>query len=149
LLTRTFFGLKKPWMVTWLSVGNLAINVGVSLLLLPLGIAGVVIGTAVADAAMAAAQFWLLRRELGGRLELSDMYRPLFKMLVAAAAFGGVAYGVWVALDQALSGSTISQIIEVGTALAAGTAIYAVLVLLLRVPEALTIRRIVLSRLRA
>ena len=94
LLTRTFFSLKRPWMVTWLSVGNLVVNVGVSLALVPWGIAGVVIGTVVSDAAMAAAQFWLLRRVLGGKLELSDMYTPLIKMLIAAVGFAGVAYGV-------------------------------------------------------
>ncbi|MGH2905592.1 MAG: murein biosynthesis integral membrane protein MurJ [Solirubrobacterales bacterium] len=147
LLTRTFFGLKQPWLVTWLSVGNLIINVGVSYALVPWGIGGVVIGTVVSDAAMAAAQFWLLRRVLGGSLELADMYRPLAKMLVAAAAFGGVAYGVWYALDQALGASLIDQIIEVGTALAAGAITYAAIVLATRVPEAVTIRRLVVGRL--
>ena len=149
LLTRTFFGLKRPWLVTWLSVGNLIVNVGVSLALVPLGIAGVVIGTAVSDAAMAAAQFWLLRRVLGGKLELADMYRPLAKMIVAATAFGAAAYAVWYGLDQALGAGLIDQVIEVGVALSVGALAYAGLVILMRVPEALTIRRLVESRLRS
>src|SRR3954452_23110250 len=50
LLTRAFFSLQKPWTPTALAAGNLAVNTLVSLALYkPFGIAGLVIGTAVAS----------------------------------------------------------------------------------------------------
>ncbi|MDQ3631103.1 MAG: murein biosynthesis integral membrane protein MurJ, partial [Actinomycetota bacterium] len=67
LLTRTFFSLQEPWLPTRLAAGNLAINTVVSLLLYrPFGIAGVVIGTAVASLGMTVGQYAVLRRLLGG-----------------------------------------------------------------------------------
>ena len=53
MLTRTFFSLQRPWFPTALAGMSLVVNLGVSLALYkPLGIAGIVIGTAVASAAM-------------------------------------------------------------------------------------------------
>lgn len=136
LLTRTFFSLKQPWTVTALAVGNLIVNVGVSLLLLPWGIKGVVIGTVVADVAMAAGQFYFLRRALGGRLRIGGMTGPLLKMLIATVVCGAVAYGVWLGLDSALGAGIFAQIIAVGVALSAAGAAYVGIVLGLRVDEA-------------
>ena len=46
LLTRTFFSLQRPWLPTALAVGNMAIDVVVSVALYkPFGIAGLVLGT--------------------------------------------------------------------------------------------------------
>lgn len=148
LLTRTFFSLKKPWIVTGLAVSNLFVNVIVAYSLKGYGIGGVVIGTVTADVTMAGLQFWFLRRVLGGKLELNDMTRPIAKMIVGAAAFAAVAYGVWFGLHEWLGEATIAQIVEVGLALAAGAAVYAAIVLALKVGEAQTIRRLVMSRLR-
>ena len=53
LLTRTFFSVQRPWITTGLAALNLIVNVVVCLALYkPLGIAGLVIGTRVVDAAM-------------------------------------------------------------------------------------------------
>ena len=51
LLTRTFFSLQRPWIPTALAAGNLRRQRGrLSLALYkPFGIAGLVIGTAVAE----------------------------------------------------------------------------------------------------
>ncbi|MBJ7457819.1 MAG: murein biosynthesis integral membrane protein MurJ [Thermoleophilaceae bacterium] len=149
LLTRTFFSLKKPWTVTWLSIGNLFVNVVASLLLLPLGIKGVVMGTVISDAAMAAAQFYYLRRALGGQLKLDDMSIPILKMLVGTVAFIGAAYGTWFGLDQLLGESVFAQIIEVGLALLAGSLVYVGIVLGLKVDEATNLTRMFRERLRS
>src|SRR3954451_5175996 len=62
MLTRTFFALQRPWFPTSLAGGSLVVNLGVSLALYePYGIAGIVIGTAVASAAMAVAQATFVR----------------------------------------------------------------------------------------
>lgn len=147
LLTRTFFSLKMPWTVTWLAVGNLVVNVGVSLSLVPWGIKGVVMGTVVADVAMAAAQFWLLRRALGGTLRLDDMVFPVLKMLAGAAATVVVTWAVWTGLDGALGSGLIDQIIEVGVSLTAGGLAYLLVVMVLRVEEAGQIVRMARARL--
>jgi putative peptidoglycan lipid II flippase len=136
MLTRTFFSLQRPWFPTALAAGSLVVNAAVSLALYkPLGIAGVVIGTAVSSFTMTLLQAYYLRRELQG-FEVVRTLRGLASMAAAAVAFGLVAYGTWWALDQALGRSLIAQVVSVGTALVAGFAVYGGLVLLARIPEA-------------
>ena len=147
LLTRSFFSLQRPWMVTYLSVANLVVNVGVSILLLPLGIGGIVVGTAIADAAMAAAQFYYLRRELEGRLDLRETLPAVGMMLVAATWFGIASWTVWRFLDWLLGSSLVAEIIAVGGGLSVGVAAYAYVVLTLRLPEAEQLRRMISARL--
>jgi putative peptidoglycan lipid II flippase len=71
------------------------------------------------------------------------------QMLGAAALLGGVAYGVWYGLDDALGRGLVAQIVSVLTALAAGFAVYTAAVLALRLPEAIQIRRLLVSRGRS
>ena len=101
LLTRTFFSLQRPWVPTALAGVTLLINVGVSAALYkPLGIAGVVIGTAVASAAMTLGQAYRIRQELHG-FEIVRTLQGVALMLVASAVLGAVAYFGWEALDSA------------------------------------------------
>jgi putative peptidoglycan lipid II flippase len=148
MLTRTFFSLQQPWTPTGMGGATLLVNLVVSAALYePFGIAGIVIGTAVASAAMTVGQAFFLRRRLGG-IELGTTLRAVARMLLAAAVLGLVAYAVWAGLDELLGRSRIAQLISVGTALAAGSAVYAGLVLLLRVPEARQIVQLIGSRVR-
>jgi putative peptidoglycan lipid II flippase len=136
LLTRTFFSLQRPWTPTALAGVTLVINVAVSGALYgPMGIGGVVLGTVVATAAMTVGQAYFLRRHTGG-LQLGTTLAASAKMLVAAALLGGVAYGVWHVLDDALGRRLLAQIVSVGSAIAVGGAVYAAVVLALRIPEA-------------
>jgi putative peptidoglycan lipid II flippase len=137
LLTRTFFSLQQPWLPTTLALGSLAVNLVVSLALYsPLGIAGPVIGTAVASAAMAALQAHRVRRELHGRLEGRETASAVAGMCGAAAVLGVVAYLVWSLLDAALGRSVAGQVVAVGGGLLAGSAAYARAVLWLGIAEA-------------
>jgi putative peptidoglycan lipid II flippase len=147
LLTRSFFSLQKPWVVTYLSVGNLIVNIGVSILLLPLGVGGVVAGTAIADLVMAVAQFVLLRRELGGRLELAETARATGMIVLAAVWFGIATWTVWKVLDWLLGAGLVGQVLAVGGGLAAGAGAFAYVVLSLRLPEAEQLRRLIVGRL--
>jgi putative peptidoglycan lipid II flippase len=148
LLTRTYFSLQEPWTPTALAGLTLAINAGVSAALYkPLGIGGVVLGTAVASATMTAGQAYFLRGRLGG-IELGQTLRSVARMLVAAAILAGVAYGVWWPLDQALGRSLPAQIVSLGLALTAGALAYAGAVIALRIPEARQILDLVAGRLR-
>jgi putative peptidoglycan lipid II flippase len=141
LLTRSFFSLQRPWVVTYLSVGNLIVNVGVSILLLPLGIGGIVAGTAIADMVLAGAQLHYLRRELDGRLELGETAGSAIRIAVAAVWFGIVAYTAYHGLDWLFGRSLVGQLISVGGGLGAGAAAYISVTLALELPEAEQLHR--------
>ncbi len=149
LLTRTFFSLQRPWAPTGLAAANLVVNAIVSLALYkPLGVAGLVIGTAVASAGMTLGQAFVLRRLLHGSLEGAATLAALIRIGAASALLGAVAWVTWWALDQALGRSLPAQLLSVGAAAFAGAAAYAAAVLALRVAEAQQIERLVRGRLR-
>jgi putative peptidoglycan lipid II flippase len=147
LYSRTFFSLQRPWVTTALAGASLALNAVVALALyVPLGIAGVVLGTVASTIALAFAQAAFLRRDLGG-VEARETAWAALRMLIAAAALAGVSYLVWSALDGALGRSLTAQIASVGAAIAAGALVYAAAVMALRVPEARQVARLVAERL--
>ncbi|MEA2127310.1 MAG: putative peptidoglycan lipid flippase [Solirubrobacteraceae bacterium] len=148
LLTRTFFSLQRPWLPTAISAGSLVVNLIVSIVLVgPFGIAGVVVGTAVASAAMAAGQAYYLRRELSGRLEGYETTRAIARITLACVLLAGISYGVWYVVDGLLGRSLPAQIISVGGGLTAGIVVYCRAVLRMRVEEAQQIRALVRARL--
>lgn len=149
LLTRTFFSLQRPWLPTGLGAATLLVNLVVAIVLVgPFGIAGIVVATAVASAAMTAGQAYYLRRELGGRLEGAESARTVARLLVAAGALAAVSYAVWLGLDELLGRSLPAQAVSVGGGLTAGIVAYAAVVVALRVPEARQISALVRARLR-
>ena len=149
LLTRTFFSLQRPWIPTALAVGNMAIDVAVSVALYePLGIPGLVLGTVAGNVAMTLGQTWRLRDQLHGSLEGRRTLTAVLQILAAAALLGLVSYGVWWGLDQALGRALLAQIVSVGTALIVGVAVYVAAVLALRIPEAHQIRTLVAGRFK-
>jgi putative peptidoglycan lipid II flippase len=136
LLTRTFFSLQRPWLPTAISVGNLLITAGASLLLYePFGVGGIVAATGIATIASVIAQAWVLRGALG-RLELGRLIWSGTRIVAAAAALAGVSYLVWELLDDQLGRGVGGQIVSLGVALGAGGLTYLAAVLALRVPEA-------------
>jgi putative peptidoglycan lipid II flippase len=146
LFSRTFFSLQRPWATTALAGLNLCVNAALAAALYgPFGIAGIVLGTVVGTVTMCVAQGLLLRRDLGG-VEGRRTLGAAARMLVAGALLGAVAYGVWDGLDSALGRSLIAQILSVGTALVAGFGVYAGAVWAMRLPEALQIKRLLMSR---
>jgi putative peptidoglycan lipid II flippase len=148
LLTRTFFALRMPWTPTTLAGVTLLLNAAVSLALYgPLGIAGIVIGTAASSAAMTVLQAALLRRALRG-FEIGRTLREVALVLAASVPLGAVAYGAWYELDQLLGRSLAAQVVAVGSALVAGSAAYAAAALALRIPEAQRVVGIVRRRRR-
>jgi putative peptidoglycan lipid II flippase len=149
LLTRTFFAVKRPWIPTRLAAINMVVDVIVSVALYkPLGIAGLVIGTAAANAVMTALQLHRLRIGFNGRLELAHTAMITVRILAASALMGALAFGVWKLLDGLLGRSLPGQVIAVGLGVGAGLVLYARLVLVMRIPEARQIEELVLGRLR-
>jgi putative peptidoglycan lipid II flippase len=143
LLTRTFFSLQRPWVPTTISGLNLAVTAIVALALYsPFGVGGIVIGTVIATIASVVAQAIVLRDQLGG-IELGRLFDTAIRVTIAAALLAGVSYLVWYGLDEALGRSTAAQMISLGAALIAGAATYFAAVLVMRVPEARQILRLV------
>jgi putative peptidoglycan lipid II flippase len=148
LLTRTFFALQRPWIPTRFAVVNMVVDAIVSIALYkPLGVAGLVIGTAVANAVMTALQLHRLRIGFNGRLEGAQTLMITIRILVATVLMAALARGVWVGLDDLIGHSLAAQIVSVGLALAAAGALYAKAVLTMRVPEAYQIQSLLLQRL--
>jgi putative peptidoglycan lipid II flippase len=145
LLTRTFFSMQTPWMPTALAAASLVVNAAVSLLLYkPLGIAGLVIGTAVASLFMTIGQAIVLRRQVPS-LEVVETFDTF---LVMAAILGCVAWIVWFLLDSLLGRSLPAQIISVGSGITTGSLVYGYLMIHLRIHEAEQIQQLVMSRLK-
>ncbi len=148
LFTRTFFALRRPWIPTRLAAMNVALDIVVSLALYkPLGIAGLIIGTLVANIFMTWLQARRLRIGFNGRLEGPQTLMITVRICVATAVITAVGYVIWKGLDSLLGLSFAAQVISVGLALLVAAAVYARLVLLMRIPEARQIEALIRSRL--
>ena len=114
----------------------------------PFGIAGLVIGTAVASLGMTL-EPGLVPAPGAGRAAWRAGARVIAvaQMCVAAAALGGAAYLTWWGIDDAAGRSVPAQIVSVGLAIVAGSLIYAGAVLLMRIREAEQILALVRARL--
>jgi putative peptidoglycan lipid II flippase len=149
LLTRAFFAVQRPWIPTKLAAMNMVVDLIVSVALYkPLGIAGLVIGTAAANSVMTALQLYRLREGLNGRLEGAQTVMITARIVVATALMATVAWALWLGLDRALGRSLPAQIVSVGVALLVGCALYAKLALTMRIPEARQIESLIHSRVR-
>ena len=149
LLTRTYFALQRPWIPTRYAAMNMVIDIIVSLALYkPLGISGLVIGTAVANAVMTGLLYQRLRVGFNRRLDDTHTLMITARVLAASVAMAVVARVLWAGLDSLLGTSLIAQIISVGLALSVSAAFYAVTVLAMRIPEARQIETLIKGRLR-
>jgi putative peptidoglycan lipid II flippase len=145
LLTRTFFGLQRPWIPTWIAAANLAVTALGALALYHLGVGGIVASTAIATAASVIAQGAILNRILGG-LELGRLLDAGVRITIASAALAAVSYGIWDVLDAALGRGLLGQIVSLGAGLALGGLVYVGVARLLRVRELDQILRLLRRR---
>jgi putative peptidoglycan lipid II flippase len=148
LLTRTFFAVQRPWIPTRLAAMNIVVDIVVSVgLYKPLGIAGLVIGTVVANALMTALQLHRLRAGLNGRLEGAQTTMITARIAVASALLAAVSWVVWKLLYELLGGTLPAQIVSVGGAGTAGVYVYVRAVLAMRIPEAHQVSSLIRARL--
>ena len=149
LLSRTFFALQRPWIPTKLAAVNMTVDIIVSLALYkPLGISGLVIGTVSANIVMTWLQLRRLRIGFNGRLEGVQTTMITLRIVVATAIITVIGRLLWKGLDSLLGTSLIAQLLSVGIALSVASAVYAKLVLAMRIPEARQIETLILGRLR-
>jgi putative peptidoglycan lipid II flippase len=149
LCSRTFFALQRPWIPTKLAAINVVVDIIVSVALYkPLGIAGPVIGTVVANVVMTGLQLRRLRIGFNGHLEGGQTLMITVRICLATLLTTIVAYLLWKGLDSLLGTSLIAEIVSIGIALSAAGVLYAWLVLLMRIPEARQIESLILGRFR-
>ena len=118
LLTRTFFALKRPWIPTTYAAINMVVDIIVSIALYkPLGISGLVIGTAAANAVMTALQWRRLRIGFNGRLEGAQTVMITVRILVASAIIAAIAWLIWEVLRSLLGESLPAELVSVGVAI--------------------------------
>jgi len=134
MLNRGFFSLQSPWVPTWVALGNLVLNGALDAAFYRLGIWGIPLATAVVNVAGSVALFVILRRRLG-RLEGGAIVASFLRIVPAAAAAAGVAYGVWLGLDDALGRTIGMQTVSVGLGVVGGATAYLVLARLLGIRE--------------
>jgi putative peptidoglycan lipid II flippase len=148
LLTRVFFAVQRPWIPTRLAGLNIVVDIVVSIgLYKPLGIAGLIIGTVVANAVMTALQLHRLRIGFNGRLEGAQTTMITARIALASALLGVVSWVVWRALDSLLGASLPAQIVSVGAAATAGALMYMRAVFAMHVPEAHQVQRLIRTQL--
>jgi putative peptidoglycan lipid II flippase len=148
LLTRTFFAVQRPWIPTRLAGMNIVVDIVVSIgLYRPLGIAGLIIGTVVANAVMTALQLHRLRIGFNGRLEGAQTTMITARIALASVLLAAVSWAVWKLFEGTLGVSLPAQIASVGAAGAVGLFVYVRAVLTMRVPEAHQVSRLIRAQL--
>jgi putative peptidoglycan lipid II flippase len=123
LLNRAFYGLQSNWIPTVVALGNLVLNVLLFVAFYPLGVWGLPLAVSLSNLAGAVALAALMWKRVGG-VELGATLSALARIIVASVVAAGVSVGVWWAIDAVLGRSTVAQILSVGLALTAGTAVY-------------------------
>jgi putative peptidoglycan lipid II flippase len=134
MLNRAFFGLQSPWTPTGVAFATLVLNTALFGVFYRLGTWGIPLAISVANIAGTVALIVLLRQRLGS-IELRQTVSSTLRITVASALLGGVAYGVWWALDDVLGRAFFAQLVSLGTALVVGGAAYLFFARLLGVRE--------------
>jgi putative peptidoglycan lipid II flippase len=134
LLNRGFFSLQSNWIPTGVALGNLGLNAALDASFYHLGTWGIPLATSLVNVAGSAVLLTLMRRRLGG-IGFGEIWSSIVKILVAAAALAGTAYGTWYVLDQALGRSFPGQLAAVVVALVAGIGAYLLTCRALKVRE--------------
>jgi putative peptidoglycan lipid II flippase len=148
LMTRTFFALQRPWIPTKLAAINMAVDIVLSVgLYKPLGIQGLVIGTAAANIVMTYLQLHRLRVGFDGWLEGGQTLMITVRIAVASILTAALARAVWSLLNTALGTGFAGQLISVGGAVIIAAGFYAYVALAMRIPEARQIERLIRGRM--
>jgi putative peptidoglycan lipid II flippase len=136
LMTRTFFALQRPWIPTKLAAINMVVDIIVSVgLYKPLGIAGLVIGTASANVVMTYLQVRRLRIGFNGNLELGQTMMITVRILLVSVVTAVIARVLWSLIDHLLGVSFIGQLFSVGIAVIGAGSFYVWGISHMRIPE--------------
>jgi putative peptidoglycan lipid II flippase len=123
MLNRAFFSLQEAWTPTWVALANLGLNAALDAALFKVGIWGIPLATSLVNIAGTAALLILLRKRIG-LIGFARTLDTVLRVTLASALVAGISYGCWRGLDEALGRSFWAQVVSVGTALLAATAVY-------------------------
>src|ERR1051325_7361944 len=123
MLNRAFFSLQSNWLPTAVALANLFLNAVLDLAFSSFGTWGIPLAPSLVNVAGTIALLLLLRRRLE-RLEFRETAFSGLRVVVASAALGAAAFGVWYALDRALGRSFGGQLVSVGISLLVAATVY-------------------------
>jgi putative peptidoglycan lipid II flippase len=123
MLNRAFFSLQSNWVPTSVALGNLFLNAVLDAIFYRFGTWGIPLSTAVCNVVSTALLLYLLRARLG-RLDGARIASTVTRIAIASAAVAAVAWFVWHPLDDELGRSFPAQVVSLGLALVASTAVY-------------------------
>jgi putative peptidoglycan lipid II flippase len=134
LLNRSFFSLQSNWIPTAVALGNLGLNAVLDATFYRLGTWGIPLATSVANVVGSTALLLLMRRRLG-RIDFGEISSSILRILVASGLVAITAYFTWAGLDDVLGRAFVGQLVSVGIALVASTAVYLLACRVLKVRE--------------
>ena len=149
IVSPTFYALQRSRIPVMVSAASVAVNIILNLgLVRAMGYRGLALGTSLSALVNAAAQLWLLRREIGG-IDGPRIASTLARVVAAAAVMGLVAWGSNLLLEGWLPGhSLVRQMMRLGAAIGVSMASLALAAQLLRIPEFDEARDLIVGRFR-
>jgi putative peptidoglycan lipid II flippase len=134
MLNRAFFSMQSNWVPTVIALGNLGLNAALDVAFAGFGVWGIALSTSFVNIAGTAALLFMLRRRIG-HVDGGHVLDSSARIVCASALLAAVSYFVWRSLERALGQGVPAELVSVGTALAAGLAVYLGAARLLRVQE--------------
>ncbi len=115
IVSPTFYALQRSRIPVMVSSASVLVNIVLNLVLVRvMGYRGLALGTSITAVINAAAQLWLLRREIGG-VDGPRIAASFARVSVAAAAMGVAAWGANALLEGALPGQSLAiQVVRLG-----------------------------------
>jgi len=137
ILYKTCYALKKNWYLFKYEIIGIFLTVPLLYVFLKImGLAGVALSAALVRTVLVLYLCRVLSRELGG-FGLKSLSTTFYKIIFSALLMGVVCYVLFSILNNALGTATLtSQIIQVGSPILAGAALYFGLLFLFKVREA-------------
>jgi len=136
VLAPAFYALKDTRTPVWTALAAFLLNLGLSLALMgPLKHGGLALATTISACGNMLLLLWFLRRKIGpfgGR----RIAATAFKSLLASLPLGIVSMYICTLTDWSVTGNAAKKGLVLGLAIAAGMAVYALLMHLLRSEEA-------------
>jgi putative peptidoglycan lipid II flippase len=149
IVSPTFYALRRSRLPVLASAGSVVINVVLNVWLVGvLGFRGLALGTSLTALLNAAAQLWLLRREIHG-IEGRQIARSLVRVAAASILMAGVAWATAEALASCWpSDAFLAQLVRLSAAIGAGLLTLAVSAHFLQIQEFGEARSLVWSRVK-
>jgi putative peptidoglycan lipid II flippase len=149
IVSPTFYALRRSRIPVMVSACAVLVNIVLNLMLVRvMGYRGLALGTSITAIINAAAQIWLLRREIQG-IDGARIAATLARVVIAALVMGVVAWGSNALLEGWVPGQTsFRQVVRLAAAIGLSLAALAAAAQLLRIPEFDEARDLIVGRFR-